>query len=78
MFEDFLSTEDYERQSPEIQQAANQIYAGVLMLEAEKAAEAAAAQNAQAEQLGMNNAAKPQGQPKPMPSLPGVNGGSSK
>lgn len=71
-FEDFLKGEEYERLPPEVQDAANQIYGAILRLSAEKDAEAQAAQTAQAQQLGMNNAARPQGAPKPNPSLPGL------
>lgn len=72
-FEDWLKSEDYERQLPEVQQAANEIYAGVLQLEVLKAQEEQMAQMQQAEQLGMDNAAKPQVNGKPNPSLPSVN-----
>jgi hypothetical protein len=48
------------------------IYAGVLLLESEKAAADAQAQAEQAAGLGMQNAAAPQD--KPLPSLPSPNG----
>lgn len=74
MFESWMKTEEFERLEPELQQAAAQIYAGILQLEAEKAAEQQAAQAAQAEQYGMANASKP-GQ-KPQSSLPSLSGAS--
>lgn len=75
IFEDWMKTEEYERLLPEVQEVAAVIYAGILSLEAQKAAEEQAAMNAQAAGLGMQNAANPQ--VKPMPSLPSSNGGSS-
>lgn len=72
-FEGFIKTEDYERLDPEMQEAANAIYSGILKLEEEKAQAAAEAQAAQAEGLGMANASRPQGI-KPLASLPAVNG----
>jgi hypothetical protein len=70
MFEDWMKTEAFERLDPGMQEATANIYAGVLQLEAQKQAQAAAAQTAQAEQYGMQNAAAPQGNGKPNPSFP--------
>ena len=74
--EDYSKSEDYELLDPELHQVFSQIYAGVLLLEAEKAQEQAQAQAAQAEGMGMANAAKPQGM-KPLPSLPSLSNGSN-
>ena len=69
VFENWLKTPDFERQPPELHEVAMVIYSGMKQLQAQQAAEAAAAQLAQAEGLGMDNAAKPQSE-KPMPSTP--------
>ena len=74
-FENWMKTEDYELLPLPMQEAASQIYAAILQLEAEKNAEAAAAQAQQAEQLGMSNATRPPD--KPMPSFASANGGGT-
>lgn len=64
---DWMKTPDYESCSPEQQEQATMILQGIDHLMAVKQQREIAAQNAQAEQLGMKNAAKPQGA-KPLPS----------
>jgi hypothetical protein len=71
-FEGWMKTEEYERLDPEMQKATAEIYAGILQLESQKSQEAAMAQQAQAEGLGMANAAK--APTKPLASMPAVNG----
>jgi hypothetical protein len=61
IFEDWMKTQDYDYAPIEVQTAAQLYYEALLYLEAEKAAEAAQQQTAMAEQLGMENAARPQG-----------------
>jgi hypothetical protein len=73
-FEDWMKTEEFEMLEQDQQLVTANIYQGIIQLEGEKAAEAAAAQTAQAEQMGMQNAAAPQA--KPLPSLPGIPDGS--
>ena len=63
---DWMKTPDYEGCSPEQQEQATAILAGIDALLAGKQQREIAAQSAQAEQLGMKNAAKPQGA-KPLP-----------
>jgi hypothetical protein len=60
VFEDWMKTSDYEYASAPVQEAANLYYDGLEWLTAEKAQQEMAAQSAQAESLGMENAAKPQ------------------
>lgn len=67
---DWMKTEEFEELPPEMQNAAAQIYAGVLELEAQEQQRMMEAQAAQAEDLGMRNASKPQ-EGKRSPSLPG-------
>lgn len=64
---DWMKTPDYESCRPEQQEQATTILQGIDHLLAVKQQREIAAQNAQAEQLGMKNAAKPQGA-KPLPS----------
>ena len=64
---DWMKTPDYESCRPEQQEQATMILQGIDHLLAVKQQREIAAQNAQAEQLGMKNAAKPQGA-KPLPS----------
>jgi hypothetical protein len=71
VFEDWIATEEFENLDPELQQAASEIYMGIIELEAAKAQEQAMAQSAAAEQMGMDNAASG-GKPKPNPSFPAL------
>lgn len=70
MFSNWMKTEEFEMLDPEMQQAAAAIFGGILQLEAQIAQEQQNAMAAEAEQLGMQNAAKPQ--VKPLPSLSGA------
>jgi hypothetical protein len=67
VFAAWMKTEDYDAAAPEIQEAARLYYDACEFLQAQKQMEAAMAQAQEAEQLGMNNAAKPQevGKQKP-------------
>ena len=65
---DWMKTTDYETQPPDMKNVAERIMDGIDFLAQQEQAAAVAAQNAQAEQLGMNNAAKV-GQPKPLPDM---------
>jgi hypothetical protein len=69
--EDWMKTEEFERLLPPQQEAASLVYGKILELEQAKAQEAQMQQMAQAEQMGMDNAARPQGA-KPLPSLPSL------
>lgn len=69
IFEDWMCTRDYESAPPEVQHAADLYYQGLLSIEAEQQARAIEAQNAQAEQAGLANAARP-GPVKQMPDRP--------
>lgn len=73
VFEDFMKTTDYDALDDPGKEAASIYYDTLLRLEAEVQAKADAAQQAQAQQLGMNNAAAPQ-TAAPLPSLPGAPG----
>jgi hypothetical protein len=68
-FETFMKSDEWRYLSPEVQEATGFIYGALLELKARKAAKAAAVQNATAEQLGAQNAARPQ-EAKTLPSLP--------
>jgi hypothetical protein len=68
-FEMWFMTAEYDHLDIGQKEAANLYYDALLQIEAQKQAEAMAAQAAQAEQLGMNNAAKPQGF-KSSPDMP--------
>lgn len=68
--EDFLKTETYDMAEDNVKEMLNLYYEGLLALEAQQQAQAAAQQSLQAEQQGMGNAAKPQGA-TPMPDMPG-------
>ncbi|HZA18915.1 MAG TPA: hypothetical protein VE645_18895 [Pseudonocardiaceae bacterium] len=71
VFETWLKTPDAANLEPEMHEVAMEVYRGFQSLEAQQQAQALAAQTAQAEELGMGNAAKPQSQDgKPMPSTP--------
>lgn len=63
---DWMKTEDWDRLPPQQQEVGNLIFKGLLQIEALEQARMMAAQTAQAEQQGMNNAAKEQ-QAKPSP-----------
>lgn len=62
----WFQTEEAEHLEPPIQDAANQVYQAILMVEARQQQRAAMQQEMTAQSLGMNNAAKPQG-PPPLP-----------
>jgi hypothetical protein len=68
-FEMWFMTAEYDHLDIGQKEAANLYYDALLQIEAQKQAEAMAAQAAQAEQLGLNNAARPQGF-KPSPDMP--------
>lgn len=75
VWEDWMKTEEYDAQPQEVQTVANDIYSGMLRLEAQQQAQQFQAQQAQAEQAGQQNAARNAG--KPMPDAPsGTPGGS--
>lgn len=76
VYENWLKTPDADRLPPEMHEVAMLIYEGMTQLVAQQQAEAAAAQMAQAENLGTTNAAKPQ-EAKPMPSTPSPAGGTA-
>lgn len=69
VYENWLKSPDADRLPPEMHAVSMVIYKGMKDLQARAAQEAAMAQAQQAEQLGLDNAAKPQ-QAKPMPSTP--------
>lgn len=71
VFETWLKSDDSTRLPPQLYEVAMLVYQGLKHLQAQQAAQAAAAQTMQAEALGQANAAKPQPQDgKPMPSTP--------
>jgi hypothetical protein len=70
MFGDFMKTNAFEALAPEMQTVAQQVWQAIQFQEAQQAQRALDAQNAQAMQLGAENAAKPQ--VKGVPSQPGV------
>jgi hypothetical protein len=59
VFGDYLKTDDYDNQPPDVQEAFNLYYAGLEYLKLQKEQQAAQQQQAMAEGLGMQNAAKP-------------------
>lgn len=69
IFEDWMKTQEYDSSEPGIQEAARLYYEACEFIEAQKAMQAAQQQTMMAEQLGMANAARPQG-PKEMPDAP--------
>lgn len=69
VFEFWLKSEDYENSAEEVKAMAELYYDGLLALEAQQAADAAAQQSMMAEQLGEQNAARAPA-PKSMPSQP--------
>lgn len=72
-FETFMSSDEWRRLDPEALRATDLYYNAVLELEAAQEAKSAVQQNQTAEELGAQNAAKPQ-QAKPLPSLPAPSG----
>lgn len=73
IFEDWMKTEEFETLPPDIQRIADEIYQGMLAIEAKKAAQAQAAQAAVAEAKGAQNAARGVAQPD-APAAPGDGG----
>lgn len=71
VFEDWMQTGDFDNLGDEDKQAAMAYYSALLSLEAQNAQRAQELQTQQAEQMGMQNAAKDQ-IPKPSPSLPAL------
>jgi len=71
VFEDFMKTTDYESLDAVGKEACALYYDTLLKLEAEQLAKQQQAQQAVAQDMGMKNAAAPQGA-SPLPSLPGV------
>lgn len=69
---DFMKGTEYDDFDPPQQEAMNTYFDALLQQEAKQNAEAAAAQEATAQSLGMNNAAKPQG-PPPLPDQAPLN-----
>jgi hypothetical protein len=67
----WMKSEDYESSPPEAQEVARLMWQGLKQLKDQQANEAAQQQMAQAQSLGMGNAAAPQG-PPPLPSQPNV------
>ncbi|HEX6456238.1 MAG TPA: hypothetical protein VF009_06930 [Solirubrobacterales bacterium] len=75
VIETFMKSDEWRTLPQDAQEATGVYYDAILRLEAQKAARDAAQQNAVAEQLGAENAAKPQ-QPKQLPSAPALAGAS--
>ena len=73
VMEDWMKTEEFESQPPDIQAVANEIYLAMLKIEADKAAQAQMAMEAAAEQKGTQNAAMSNGG---QPDAPSATGGS--
>ncbi len=73
VFESFMKTVAYDNLDVGQKEATNLYYQGLQQLEAEQQARAIEAQNAMAEQQGMNNAARQQGA-KPPPDQPKMDG----
>jgi len=72
-FESWMQSDDYEGLEPAQMEAAHLYYAGLLDLERLAAERDQMLQNQMAEEMGMSNAAKPQGGgAKPNPSLPSL------
>jgi hypothetical protein len=75
VFAGWMKTTEAASLPPDRYEVAMLIYQGLEQLKSQKQAQAAAAQTAQAEELGASNAAKPQPQEaKPMPSTPSPTG----
>lgn len=70
---DWMKTDDYQQLQIGFQEVAQQIWAGLDRLALERAQHQANLQSMAAQQMGMVNAAAPQG-PTPAPSLPGSTG----
>lgn len=70
--ETFMKSDEWNHLSPQAQSASIQYYNALLQEEAKTARRTSELQTAKAEQLGMENAARPQ-EAKPLPSLPAVN-----
>jgi hypothetical protein len=71
VFEDWMKTEEFETQPPDIQHVANEIYLGMLRIEADKAAQAQVAMELAATQKGTQNAARGGAQPDAPSALEG-------
>ncbi|MGD9714102.1 MAG: hypothetical protein AB7V46_18885, partial [Thermomicrobiales bacterium] len=71
--ETFMKSDEWNHLDEDAQQATMVYYDALLRLEAQAAQRKAELQSAQAEQMGMANAAAPQS-PKPLPSLPSIQG----
>jgi hypothetical protein len=69
MFGDWMKTDEFQRLDPAMAEVANTIWAGIKYREAQQQQAALDARNAQAMELGAENAAKPQ--VKGLPSQPG-------
>lgn len=76
VFEDWMKTEEFEAQPPDIQAVANEIYLGMLRIEAQKEAQQQMAMEAQAEQTGTANAARGGAQPDAPSANEGSDGGN--
>ena len=63
VFEDWMKTEEFESLTPDLQATANEVYLGMLQIEAKKAAERQMAMEMAAEQKGAQNAARSGAQP---------------
>lgn len=75
VYENWLQTDDFNRLPEHLVEVAMLVYEGFKSLEAQQQAQAQAAVAMQAEQLGAQNASKPQPQEaKPMPSTPNPGG----
>jgi len=75
VFSNFMKSDEWNHLEADAKSASMSVFAALLDIEQKEAMRSASLQNEQAEQLGMANAASG-GQPKPMPSLPALNGGS--
>lgn len=73
VFADWMKSSEWNRLEPGMREAARQYWRALLELEKEEQARQAEAMSARAVEQGEFNAAKEQ-LPKPMPSLPGLNG----
>lgn len=74
VMEDWFQTEEAELLPIETQTFANAIYSAVLAIQAQQEMQAAMAQQTMAQDLGMANAAQPQG-PSPSPDMPALGQG---
>jgi hypothetical protein len=71
----WMLTKEFEEEPPQVQEAANLHYQQHEQQKYTKEMLDSQQQTQQAEQMGMSNAARPQGQAKPLPSLPALNRG---